>query len=141
MSNDAIIEELVRRMGTLEAETKRLASLKTLFTILNENTPAQITSTQNDYNPGDYDSLRLSADAARTITGISGGVTGRVLRLVIVGSFSITLAHESASSAAENRIRTPAGVDLVFSASATSAGALLYYDSTTERWRVLSYEL
>jgi len=95
------------------------------------DSPAQITATQNDYNPGNKIVSRLSSDATRSITGIAGGATYQVRVLVNIGSFDITLAHEGASSAA-NRIATVTGSDLTLGPAKL---ALLVYDATSTRWR------
>lgn len=100
-------------------------------------TPPTITSNQNDYNPTGIATaavVRLSSDAARTITGLSvSTLTGRILIVLNVGSFNIGFQTESLSSSAANR----------FSFGATSlslqpgGGMILYYDSTSSRWRCI----
>lgn len=95
-------------------------------------TPAQITSNQDDYDPGDATFYRLDADAARTITGISNGSSGRHLILVNVGSFNITLENQSLSSIAVNRFITGTGADVVL---APDERVEATYDAVTERWR------
>ena len=96
--------------------------------------PAEITANQNNYNPGTNGVWRLSSDASRTITGISGPVAGDYLEIINVGSNDIVLANESASSTAGNRIITGLGADLTLNAG---EWARLWYDSTSSRWRVL----
>ena len=96
-----------------------------------ETTAAQITSNQNNYDPSDYGVLRLSSDAARTITGLSGGVKGRLLRIFNVGSYAITLSNQSASSSAANRFNFSNAQDAVI---APGSNVALYYDSTQSRW-------
>jgi hypothetical protein len=103
-------------------------------------TPSTITADQNDYNPESTatnrsSAWRVSSDAARTITGIANGLRGRVLLLTNVGSFGITLANQSGSSTAANRIITSTGADVVLAADAS---AILWYDSTTSRWRLVA---
>jgi hypothetical protein len=98
-------------------------------------TPAQLTSDQNDYNPtglGLASTLRVSSDAARTITGLTGGADGRIVILHNVGGNAITLKDESASSAAANRFALAA--DLVLGADECCT---LHYDATSSRWRVI----
>jgi len=99
--------------------------------------PAQITANVNDYSPSgsspSYNAasaLRLSSDASRDITGMAGGLAGRVLLIFNVGSFNIVLKDESASSTAANRFALKADITL-----APDGSALLWYDSTTSRWR------
>lgn len=101
---------------------------------LRDATASQITSDQNDYAAQDTAFLRLSSDAARTVTGISGGYWGRVLFVLNAGSYAITLKHQSASSAASNRIVTADGSDLALDGGES---ATLHYDATESRWRVV----
>lgn len=96
--------------------------------------PSQITGNQNDYSPGTGDIVRLSSDAARNITGITAGSSGDVRVLVNVGSFTITLVHQSTSSAAANRFLVSFGADYLLAAN---AAAVIMYDGTTSRWRVI----
>ena len=99
-------------------------------------TPAQITADQNDYAPSGLttcSTLRVSSDAARNITGLSAAETGRILILHNVGSFNIVLKNESTSSTAANRFYGSADVTI-----GSNQCAVLQYDGTTSRWRVLS---
>lgn len=76
-------------------------------------------------------SLRLSG-AAPVLRGLAGGRDGR--RLWLFCPNATTIANEAAGDAtAANRITTGSGAD------ATVTGlALLVYDATTSRWRLLS---
>jgi len=100
------------------------------------STPATITSDQDDFDPGTKGVLRLATDADWTISGFSGGASAQFLSVVNVGSFGLVLAHEGAGSVAGNRIITgPAGTDLTIPAD---GAANLWYDSASQRWRVIS---
>ena len=101
----------------------------------NANSPAQITSDQNDYDFGRTSNARLSTDASRTITGLANGTDGRILYLANVGSFDLVLANQNASSTAANRIITGTGANVTLVADDT---AILNYDSTTSRWRIFN---
>src|SRR3990167_2263510 len=103
-------------------------------------TPAQITANQNNYNPtgyGDtYSILRLASDAARNITGLlvpTAITDGKVVIIFNVGGFNITLVDESASSTAANRFALSAGIVI-----APDDSAMLWYDITSLRWRLVS---
>lgn len=96
-------------------------------------TPSQITSDQNDYNPGTGNIVRLSSDAARNITGLVAGSDGQIKLLQNVGSFLITLKHENASSAETNRFTVPWAGDCIIAADYS---VLIVYDATTNRWRI-----
>jgi hypothetical protein len=99
-------------------------------------TPAQITADQNDYNPtglATANVLRISSDAARSITGIAAQGTGRFLFLFNVGAFAITLTDEDAASAAANRFAVPSAP--IISADGSRA---IWYDITSSRWRAFT---
>lgn len=100
--------------------------------------PSQITANQNDYNIQNASVLRLSSNAARTITGFAGGKRGRLLIIQNIGSFTITLAHQNTSSNAKNRLISPTGANFPLYADSC---CFLSYDFTTQRWRLLSMEL
>lgn len=90
--------------------------------------PAQITVDQNDYNPANLaTATQLSVDlnANRIITGIAGGVAGRILLLYNASLFYLTLAHQSASSVAANRFFNPGQMALVMP---PLSGVLLSHD-------------
>jgi hypothetical protein len=106
--------------------------------------PAQITTDEDDYQ-GQGSGLamrgllRLSTDASRTITGIDATTAAfseadDELRLVNIGSFDLVLGHQDVGSVDTNRIISPTGVDLILG---PGDSALLWYDGTTERWRIL----
>lgn len=97
--------------------------------------PAQLTADQNDYAIGTGDIFRVSASAARNITGVVAGTSGQAVLLVNVGTFAITLKHQSTSSAAANRLVVPWAGDYVMAAN--GGAALLVYDATDSRWRVV----
>ena len=79
------------------------ATMGAAFSLSGILTPAQITSNQNDYNPTGLsasNTLRLNSDAARDVTGLSGGSSGRLMLVCNVGANPITLRDESGSSSA-----------------------------------------
>lgn len=110
-----------------------VAQSSTAFALAGILTPAAITADQNDYNPGSLstaNTLRLSTDASRNITGLAGGAAGRVILLHNVGANALVLKDESASSSAANRFALAADLTL-----AQDESAVLQYDGTSSRWR------
>lgn len=100
------------------------------------SSPSQLTANVDDYAIGEFGSLRLSSDASRNITGMVAQGAGHYLILVNVGSNDIVLMHQDTNSAAANRIIcNAAGTDITLNANDV---AVLIYDGTTQRWRVLS---
>lgn len=114
-------------LGGLELERKNY---------LEPLAPAQLTADQNDYAPAGFKYaglLRISANAARNLTGIAGGTDGRRLFLFNTGTFAITLKDASASSAAANRFSFGADVTL-----GAGQAVQLYYSATDSAWRLMS---
>lgn len=101
-------------------------------------TAPQITADQNDYTPigggtgvGSVSVVRISSDAARNITGLSGGSHQKLVQLTNVGSFDIALKGENAGSAAANRFSFGGGDILL----GPGRGVMLWYDDVSDRWR------
>jgi hypothetical protein len=105
------------------------------FKIVGEIRCPQITANQNDYNPSGFSIssvLNLSSDAVRSITGLQGGVKGRVVIVYNSGAFAITLVASSASSQIQNQFGFQADLQL-----SPGAGIQLFYDITNRKWRRL----
>jgi hypothetical protein len=98
--------------------------------------PAQITGSEDDYNPTGLQTaglLRLNSDAAYDITGIAAPTIhtpGRELKITNVGGFNLTLKNADAGSAAANRFALDADIIL-----APEDACVLVYDSVSSRWR------
>lgn len=77
--------------------------------------------------------LRITPDGAGSaIGGIVGGVDGDELMCINVGAANLSLLHQDAGSAAQNRILTSTGAALVL---VPDAVAWLWYDPVATRWR------
>ena len=101
---------------------------------LSADTPAQITSDQNNYAIGSNIVQRLSADAPRVITGFVAS-SGALKIICNVGSNTISIDHDSSSSDVANRIYMQAGTALSLTADQS---AIFWYDTTTTRWRQIN---
>jgi len=107
------------------------------------NSPAGYTANQDNLVLTGSAFQRLSGTAARDITGVApptglSHVGGRMMRIYNVGSFNLTLKHNSTSSTAANRFFCVQSADVVI---ATNDFAELIYDSTNNGsgaagWRV-----
>lgn len=128
-----ILNELLSEDGrNLKRDAAQFAAPVRYTAVLS---PSQITGDQNNYSPTGLSTasiLRLSTDAARTITGLAAQPDGTELRIYNVGSFNLTLANESASSTAANRFACGANALI-----APGHGSLLWYDITSSRWRLI----
>lgn len=101
------------------------------------NTPAQITSNQDNYDPGDTSYMQVwSSDASRNVTGmtfaISAKVSGQMHRIWNGGSNPIVLVNNASSSAA-NRFLTSTGTDITIAAKECADAQ---YDTAISNWRV-----
>lgn len=100
-----------------------------------DNLPAtlsQFTANQNNLSLGTGGIIRISSDAARDITGFAATTSGDSRLLVNVGTFAITLRHQSTSSTAANRIICVSSADVVVQ---PNGSVVIYYDGTDSRWR------
>ncbi len=104
------------------------------FALAGVLSPSSFSTTQNNYNPANLataNTLRLTTSADATITGIAGGVVGRLLTIYNVGAFKISFTKQSGSSTAANRFAIDNDVLLK-----PDTAVVLQYDATSERWRV-----
>ena len=101
--------------------------------------PTSLSANQNNYAPTGIASaavLRLITNntTTRTLTGLTGGFDGRVIKIFNIGvsgtNGSITLSDSDTSSTAANRFNLGSSVTL-----AVNQGISLVYDSTSSRWR------
>ena len=121
--------------GTFPNPTVKKASAD--FSLSGILTPATITVDENNYNPAGLSGasiLALSSDAARAITGLAGGASGRIVVLVNVGTFSLKLVSASGSSDPANRF----SLKRSFTAIAPGCGIILAYNVEASRWRVMT---
>lgn len=107
--------------------------------------PSSLSGDQNNYAPtgiGTASTLRLTSSLAVTITGLAGAAgptaptSGRKIKIINIGSFSITFAANSSSSTAANRFGIPASFVLYAGQSCE-----WLYDATSSLWRLIgSYQ-
>jgi hypothetical protein len=138
-SGSAAAGAIVPATNAAGTETQKV-TIGSIVDLARTNTvesPAEITANTNNYEPGaGKDIFRLTADAARNITGIVARNDGDAILLINVDSTdAITLKHASADSTDVNRILVPWEGDYVLAAK--GGAALLVYDGTTDRWRVI----
>jgi hypothetical protein len=89
----------------------------------------------NDYAIPAADMIRLTGTAPGSVlTGLAGGVRGRMITLINITAVTITLNNQDAASLAENRIITATGLAQTMN---INGKAILRYDSVTARWRVI----
>lgn len=98
--------------------------------------PAAQTGTINDFNVGaNAEMVRFLLSANVTLTGISGGHSGRGFHLQNTdnGVRTLTLKHNDAGSTAGNRFMLPGGVDYVLN---PGEGCFVWYDHLSGAYRV-----
>jgi hypothetical protein len=111
------------------------------FALSGTNTPTTLSGNVNDYNPAGLSSasaLRINGGAAdRTITGLAGGVDGRIITIANIGSSNnLILSNADAASTAANRFQLSGNVVLP-----PNTSLALRYDGTSSLWRPLSRAL
>jgi hypothetical protein len=93
----------------------------------------------NDLAIGYSTYARLNGpSAAFTLTGFAGGELGRFLILRNTTAYQMTIANQSSSSIAANRITTNTGADVVLQAG-SGASATFEYDATLGSWVLISH--
>jgi hypothetical protein len=92
-----------------------LGNITGLFTFTAVNNEA-LTADQDDFTPAGWSTQTLftfTPDDAYDITGLTYTSGGRVVILGNVGAFNITLTHDDANSATDNRFKFKGGTDRV----------------------------
>jgi hypothetical protein len=126
---------LVAGTGTILNYNDASNSLTISSSGVNVLSPTAISTSQNNYDPGSGDVLRLSASASGVnITGLVPRIEKLRILINIGSTNNITLNNESASSTAANRFITPNGGNYIV---APTGSVSLFYDDTSTRWRVL----
>lgn len=92
------------------------------------------TIAQHNYDPGDCGVLEFTGSTAFNLTGIRNPLDGRILVLHNLGTGTITLKFESASSDAPNRFDTVTGADKL-----VTTGQSAFLCDLNGRWRVASF--
>jgi len=131
MNVNQTLLRLVKDVNDIKAALRNVVTNLPLYDIANENSPAALSTDQNNYVPGNYDILRINATADITITGFAGGVKGRFLEILNVGNGRITYVDGSTSSLPANRFNLPYDNNVT---QLPNARVRFYYDSTQERW-------
>jgi hypothetical protein len=103
---------------------------------LSEVVPAQITVSQNDYNPANLSLaviLLVNSSGAVNITGLTNNGTGREIYVYNTGASNITLTNQDVSSLAANRF---IGVGNANTTLTPGTGRWVYYSPSLTRWIV-----
>lgn len=97
-------------------------------------TPSAFTGNQNNLSVAATTLMwRLSSTLAINLTGVSGANPNRVIRIINVGTFTITLTHDATSTAA-NRFLCPGSTNFALSPNKC---VTLWYDGISTRWRII----
>lgn len=98
-----------------------------------------VTGTQNDFALTTAASvLRVNNATLTTFTGFAAGTDGQSVTVEAVGAGVVALTNQSASSAAANRII--AGLAGTVTLVPGSGRAILRYDATSARWRLILFD-
>ncbi len=115
-----------------------VVELSDAITLPGSISPAEITGDQDDYDPTGLSGatvLRLSSDSNRAITGLAGGIDGRIVIIYNVGAQKFRFTNEDAASTAANRFSfVNTRSVMVF----PNDGVIFRYDGTESRWHTIS---
>lgn len=123
------------RLSDLESS---IYGLRTTYGTISigQETVTLANGANNNIAPGYATFVRIAGPTAVfSITGILQGELGRLIMLRNTVGYAMTIANESGSSDAENRIITQTGSDFV---TTTEGSVILVYDSTSERWILIA---
>lgn len=107
------------------------------------NVPSQFTTTTtgniDDLDFSNADLIRMNNATISTIRGLKAGYAGQKVTIVSIGAGVVLLAHQNASSVANNRLINTA--TSVSTPLAAGVGFATYqYDATTLRWRLVQHD-
>lgn len=135
---DTLADSSITDSGTLVSVAAPLQVQALRETIVSASA---LTGTINDWAPAGIATatvIRAEASAGgATITGITGGVDGRLLTIYNASGESLSFLHDSASSAAANRIYTCAAFNATDHGGELTSTTFLYSSaegSGTGRW-------
>lgn len=128
--------------GTANGLKKELSSVPATvtdipgsLTLSGDISPTQLVANTNDWAPTGLAgalTIRVSTDVQRDLTGLTGGADGRMMIIAAIDN-GLKLKDQSSSSSASNRFAL-GGSDVTL---AVNQAALLQYDSTSSRWRLI----
>jgi hypothetical protein len=122
--------------GAYTTVTSTATTLKKAVVATNIVSPATMGVTEDNYAPTGYNTafaLRLTPNGTGTVLSGIVAQAGHILVLANLGSVPLTLEHDATSTAA-NRFLCPNAVDYAMPAGSS---CLVWYDSTSARWRVM----
>lgn len=96
------------------------------------------TGNQDNFSFSSSDEILCNNASLLTLRGLSAGAAGQRLMLISIGAGQVDISNQDANSTAANRIIN--GVTGTISLAAGVGRALLEYDATTARWRVIEHE-
>lgn len=109
--------------------------LKTQARFTAEYRPAQYTANQNDIAlPATASVFYFSTDASRNLTGMQGGVAGRMVIGINNGTQPAVIVNDATSTAA-NRFLNASGTNSTFQGGGCG---IFLYDGTASRWRLIT---
>jgi hypothetical protein len=95
--------------------------------------PTILAADVDDYSPSGLaqaNVLRLSSSLDVSMSGLTSGLSGRIVFVHNIGTFNIRLQHENANSLAANRFAFPQNINLE-----PNMAIVLQYDGLSSRWR------
>ena len=130
-----------RRVSGSCAAGSSIRTIASDGTVTCDSTGAQVittvnggSGTANNIDCGAGTTLCRISYGTVTITGFAAGTDGQVMDVVYVGTSSLTVTHQGATSTTANRMILPGAASWTF---ANGGGLRLYYDGAISRWRAI----
>jgi len=139
----AYFMQLVRALGTFFkiSDSRAGLTIDSVTTKILRLSVAQfvgVNGVNNNLSLASASFIRINTPTANfSITGMAGGLDGRMLVLFNSTTYNMTIANNSFSSLAENRILTGTGVDIV---TVGQGAVTLLYSINDHRWIVTSLQ-
>lgn len=135
--------QLVRALGTYFkiSDSRAGLTIDSVTTKILRLSVAQfvgVNGVNNNLSLASASFIRINTPTANfSITGMAGGLDGRMLVLFNSTTYNMTIANESGSSLAVNRILTGTGADIV---TVAQGAVTLIYSVNDFRWIVTSLQ-
>lgn len=129
---DGTANSLIRIFSSLGAPVSSIPAALSLAGIIS---PTQLAANTNDWAPTGLSGaviIRMSTDASRNLTGLTGGADGRLMIIENIGTHDVVF-KDLVTSSASNQFSL-GGADVTLTAKKT---LLFFYDGTLSKWMLI----
>jgi hypothetical protein len=131
---------VIKNPSGVAPDSSNLQKSKFVDLLFNDSITPTLNGTTNDWAPAGITTahfIRAFPTGPATLTGITTGAMGRVLFIQNAGSSILRFSYDDALSVSANRIKFPGSAGSLYVLQ-PDAVAILIYDSTLVRWRIVN---